>query len=78
MLRRDFLKLVPLTGLALLLWPERALVQAQEPAPEPPAEAQAWGFPLAFPAYFPESEPEPQTPTPTYDYYLNVIRKTNG
>ena len=59
MLRRDFLKLVPLTGLALLLWPERALVQAQEPAPEPPAEAQPWGFPLEFPAYFPESEPEP-------------------
>ena len=74
MLRRDFLKLALAAALSPLLWPERARVQAQEP--EPPAEAQAWGFPLVFPVYFPESEPEPQTPT--YDYYLNVIRKTNG
>ena len=55
MLRRDFLKLALAAALSPLLWPER--IQAQEP--EPPAEAQAWGFPLAFPAYFPESEPEP-------------------
>jgi len=55
--RREFLKLAPTAALALLLWPERARVQAQEP--EPPAEAQAWGFPLVFPAYFLESEPEP-------------------
>ena len=71
--RRTFLKLAPLTALALLLWPEQA--RAQEPEPEP--EPQAWGFPLAFPAYFQESEPEPEPQTPTYQYYLNVIRK-NG
>ena len=74
MLRRDFLKLALAAALSPLLWPERARVQAQEP--EPPAKAQAWGFPLVFPVYFLESEPEPPQ-TPTYDYYLNVIRN-NG
>lgn len=73
--RRDFLKLVPTAALALLLWPERTLARE----PEPQQAGNAWGFPLAFPAHFAESEMEPQPPkrTPKYQYYLNIISK-NG
>ena len=76
MLRREFLKLSITSLLAFRLFAP-APVRAQQPGPQPKEEAQAWGFPLTFPAYFLESEPEPEPlRTPTYKYYLNI--RKNG
>lgn len=74
--RREFLQLSIVSLLAFRL-PSPAQVQIAETRPlEPQQTGNEWGFPLTFPAYFPESEPEPVVPT--YDYYLNVIRNENG
>ena len=67
--RREFLKLVPLSALALFLWPEQVQAQAAETCPPEPPAPQLWEFPLTFAAEFVE---EPRVPT--REYYLSVIR----